>query len=43
MLKHTQITFELLIDYDLYLVIEKSMRGGISSIMHRYSKANNKY
>ena len=30
-------------DNDIYLLIEKGLRGGISYIAKRYSKANNKY
>ncbi len=42
-LKMTGVELDLLIDYNMYLFIEKGMRGGNSMIAHRYAKANNKY
>ena len=43
MLKITRIELELNSDIDLYLFVKKGMRGRISYITKRYSKANNKY
>ncbi len=43
MLKYTKIKLDLISDPDMYLMVESGIRGGISSIMKRYAKANNKY
>ena len=43
MLKMTRARLKKLVDIDLYLFIEKGLRGGISYIAKRYSKANNEY
>ena len=43
MLKMTGIELDLISDIDMHLFIEKRMRGGISCIAKRHSKANNKY
>ena len=39
----TGIELEKISDIDKYLFIEKGLRGGISYIAKRHSKANNKY
>ena len=41
--KKTGVKLELIIDYDMLLMIEKGIRGGICQATHRYAKANNKY
>lgn len=43
MLKHTKIEIELFSDVDMYLWIEKSLRGGVSQVSCRRAVANNKF
>ena len=42
-LKKTNIKLELLTDYDMLLMVEEVIRGGICHSRHRHAKANNKY
>ena len=43
MFKMTEIKLELISDTDMYLFLEKGMRGGFFYIAKRFSKTNNKY
>ena len=43
MLKMTDVWLEKTVDNDMYLFIEKGLRGGTSYIAKRCSKTNNKY
>ena len=43
MLKYTKAKPELLHDPDMYLFMERGIRGGMSVISHRHAVANNKY
>ena len=41
LLKCTNVSLELITDPDMYLFIEKGLRGGISMVSHRHARANN--
>ena len=42
-LKVTEVELKLLFDMDMLLMVEKGIRGGVSSIHNRYGKSNNRY
>ena len=42
-LKKTKIKLGLLTEYDMLLMVEEGIRGGICNATHRHAKANNKY
>ena len=43
MLKMTDSNLKLITDIDMYQMVETGLRGGVSYIVNRYSKPNNKY
>ncbi|XP_075211196.1 uncharacterized protein LOC142318514 [Lycorma delicatula] len=43
MLYKTRVSLELITDYDIYLFLERGIRGGISVCVKKYAKANNPY
>ena len=42
-LKKAEVKLELLTDIDMLLTVEKGIRGGICTTIHRYAKAKNKF
>ena len=42
-LKNIWVKLELLAAYDMLLMFEKGIRGGIGQALHRYVKTNDKY
>ena len=43
MLNMAKVELELISDADMYFLFEKGMKGGVSCISKRYSKASNKH
>ena len=42
-LKKAVVKLEFITDYEMLLIIEKGIRGGICQATHRYAKTNDKY
>ena len=42
-LKKTEVKLELLTDYQMLLMIDEGIRGGMCQSIHKYATANNKY
>ena len=42
-LKKTSVKLELLTDYQMLLMVDAGIRGGMCQPTHRYAKANNKH
>ena len=42
-LKKGKVKSDLLVDIDMLLMVEKSIRGGICSAIHRYAEAQNEF
>ena len=43
MLSMAKVELNLISDIDMHLLFEKGLRGGVSYVSKRYTKANNKY
>ncbi len=43
MLKITKVKLDLISDPNMYLMIEKGIRGGVSTVMKRKAESNHKY
>ena len=43
MLKMTKVKLNLITDPDIYLLWERTIRGGLVNVAKRYVKTNNKY
>jgi hypothetical protein len=41
LLKKSEVKLDLLTDYDMYLFVEKGLKGGISMVSKRHAKSNN--
>ena len=42
-LKKTKVKLELIKNFDMLMMVENGIRGGICQATHKYAKANNKY